>query len=444
MGPKKKKATTPKKGKPRKSNTVAIAPPPDAEKQKPTSAPAPAPAPPPKPKCPWSHLRSPYGGKMSPADEWTKLTGADYSASVVEINKEILKEEGVGVDQVIQYAVNIYEAPPTEPEPVITPEPEPEPVLTPEPEPAPEPTLLDGSDAAPPVQGDATPTPTPTPSPAPAPKTIDTLQIINCELKTLPIPPNILQKLISLHVPGSCLSSNTITTLLSSSPSFLRCLSLVGNALTSIPLQLFSHTPKLLELDLSYNKGLGACFPTDAFSSTPSLSMTLRSLNLEACNISAGLVDSLASLNNLRILNISANEISMEELTKLAPEVSPPPQFVGKLEKFNFHPMNSVANDKAYPTTFSKLLKKMICLKSLDENPFSQSMKIDVEQLAKLDMTADDENTKDSSTCSCVYGNPCTSKYNCKPHIWFRRYEVAKQAKEDPDFDVAKALAGGG
>ncbi|GMH94098.1 hypothetical protein TrVE_jg6194 [Triparma verrucosa] len=401
MPPKKKKATSPKsknsKAKAKlKSSKVAVAPPP---KEPEVITPAPA------PKCPWAHLRSPYGGKMSPADEWSRLTS--YSPSAVEIYKEMISAE-TSPNLVILNAVVNYESLPT---PIVE---------------------LPSSTGS-----EETSTPTPTPHPP-----CDKLQIINCELESLLIPSEILQRLVCLCIPGSCLSSEAVITMLSSSPSFLRSLSLVGNALSSIPPQLFSHTPKLLELDLSYNKDLGSSFPTDAFSANASLSLTLRSLNLESCGIGEGLVDSLTSLNNLRVLNISANEITMAELIKFAPEVSPPPQFVGKFEKFNFHPMNSVTKEDAFPSTFSKLLKKMICLKQLDDKPFSQSLTIDIEELSKLDIAADDENTKDSSTCSCVYGNPCTSKYNCKTHIWFRRFEVARQAREDPNFDIAKALAG--
>lgn len=32
---------------------------------------------------------------------------------------------------------------------------------------------------------------------------------------------------------------------------------------------------------------------------------------------------------------------------------------------------------------------------------------------------------EDSSTCSCLYGNPCASAYNCKD--WRNRFEVAKR-----------------
>ena len=40
---------------------------------------------------------------------------------------------------------------------------------------------------------------------------------------------------------------------------------------------------------------------------------------------------------------------------------------------------------------------------------------------------SDENNTmgEDSSTCSCLYGNPCVSAYNCKD--WHNRFEVAKR-----------------
>ena len=32
---------------------------------------------------------------------------------------------------------------------------------------------------------------------------------------------------------------------------------------------------------------------------------------------------------------------------------------------------------------------------------------------------------EDRSSCSCVFGNPCASSYNCKD--WHNRFEVAKK-----------------
>ena len=82
------------------------------------------------------------------------------------------------------------------------------------------------------------------------------------------------------------------------------------------------------------------------------------------------------------------------------------------------------------------VLKQMIALKRLNGKIFSQSMCVDIVALSDLQhqIVADDENIKDSATCSCVEGNPCISRYNCHVNIWYRRHEVARLAREDPNF----------
>ena len=108
--------------------------------------------------------------------------------------------------------------------------------------------------------------------------------------------------------------------------------------------------------------------------------------------------------------------------------------------------MQTLTDDPAYNSEFSLLLKKMICLKQLDGSPFSQTIAVDIAALKNLDLLAgggDDPNVKDSASCSCVEGNACASKYNCRPHIWHRRFEVAKLAREGgADFPREKYISG--
>ena len=40
----------------------------------------------------------------------------------------------------------------------------------------------------------------------------------------------------------------------------------------------------------------------------------------------------------------------------------------------------------------------------------------------------DDPNVQDGASCSCLEGNPCAVKYNCKN--WPRRFEIAKRVRE--------------
>ena len=37
-----------------------------------------------------------------------------------------------------------------------------------------------------------------------------------------------------------------------------------------------------------------------------------------------------------------------------------------------------------------------------------------------------------SASCSCIEGNPCAVKYNCKD--WANRYEVARKVRQNKSF----------
>ena len=39
---------------------------------------------------------------------------------------------------------------------------------------------------------------------------------------------------------------------------------------------------------------------------------------------------------------------------------------------------------------------------------------------------------QDSASCSCIEGNPCAVKYNCKD--WANRYEVARKVRQNKSF----------
>ena len=266
-----------KKKVPKKIAKVAITP-----TQETPKVPNPLGGPPLKPKDPLGHLRSPYGGKMSPNDEFVYLLSEDYKSEKLTFTR------------------------PQEPTTTIT-------LETP-------------------------------------PPTVDTLEIINCDLDLAIIPSNCLVSLVSFASPGCSLSSDDVSKLLSApNPTFLRRLSLANNNIESIPTQLFDYTPKLLELNLSCNPII---FPTDAFK-TPSLGLTLRSLNLESCSIET-LVSSLKPLNNLRYLDISSNKLVISELSALCSEDDSSPRFVGKLESLSLLPMASLTELLEFAPLLSK------------------------------------------------------------------------------------------
>ena len=260
------------------------------------------------------------------------------------------------------------------------------------------------------------------------PPNVDALNILNCDISSASsLPENLLDSLVAFASPGCGLSTEDVSKLLSR-PNFLRALRLSANILMApLPTNIFDETPKLVELDLSCNP---IPFPCEAFRS-PKLGLTLRSLNLESCDISAGLVSSISPLYNLRFLDVSSNNLALSELAALCPEVGSSPQFVGKMESLTLLPMATLTDEATFPELFSKVLKRMICLKSLNSRDFAQTMNANIGELAKLALLAGDENTKDSSTCSCLYGNPCQSKYNCLPHVWHRRFEVRRMSRSE-------------
>jgi hypothetical protein len=215
--------------------------------------------------------------------------------------------------------------------------------------------------------------------------------------------PDTINKLVSLTIISSSLSSAPLQSLLSSSPHFLRVLDVTNNALSSVPD--LSSAKKLLSLNLSHNpisaSPASPCLPP--FPQT--LAMCLRCLDLENCGLNS-IVDGLAPLKQLRSLNIACNELTTDEMKRV--QAAP---FSSRLEEFSLHPMPSLTACPDYKEVMSLLLKKMSCLKALDGLPFSQQVAVDIDKLASLDLhSGDDDNVKDSSSCSCVEGNACISR----------------------------------
>ena len=65
-----------------------------------------------------------------------------------------------------------------------------------------------------------------------------------------------------------------------------------------------------------------------------------------------------------------------------------------------------------------------------------------VSLLTALSSASNDISADDSSTCSCIFGNPCVTKDTCKTWIWHRKDEITRRAKEEKDFNPEMWLKG--
>ena len=371
------------------SCTTPTAPHPPSIPEAPAAAPAA-----PLPLDPWRAVKSPYGGKLSPFDEWSRVVSGYDTRKELVLTCSNFPTAGHG-DVGVALAA-----------------------------------LADTTVSS-----------------------FDSLRVSSCYFKTLSFPSDVLPTLITLDVSSNSLNAESLKAALSCSPlTFLRVLVLAGNRLSSLPAFSFfaSATPKLLSLDLSHNP-LGGSLSSSSFDALP-LSGTLLCLSLENSDLGGQpklLSDVLAPLTNLRHLNVEHSGLPDDAFKTLSSSSSasgsdsasgvsssslglaacPPPPFMKKLESLHA----GARADVLLP-----FLHQLPCLKSLCGVPYCASMTlVNVEEGLQL-MRLDDPMVKDSSTCSCIYGNVCTDKYNCYPWIWHRRFEIARRAKEDPDFDPDK------
>ena len=294
MGPKslqiglKKKASPPSPHKRRSSSKVS----PSAPSEPPAPAPSPSPSPAPSPlppSDPWRSLRSPYGGKLSPGDEWKRLACGYDERRALEVTGVTAEGLGVALARETEAGATGTEAEASETETV--------------------PTATEAETVLPP--------PSPPPSPPPPPPPLDTLLLSNCSFAlqdSFPVPPSLLPQLISLSAVSCGLSGKAVEGALRS-PNFLRLLDLTNNLLASVPSSIFAFSPNLLNLNLSHNPFASPALAASAFSS-PRLAKSLRALNLENCRL-ANVVEALAPLSQLKVLNISCNCFCMDEMKRM-------------------------------------------------------------------------------------------------------------------------------
>lgn len=233
---------------------------------------------------------------------------------------------------------------------------------------------------------------------------------------------------------------------------FLRALSLAGNRFTSPPAPLASNAPKLLHLDLSHNP-LGPHLP-----SSPCLPPSLRSLSLQACQLTSLLSspdtpsnDSgpavataclAALLPTLLVLDVSLNPFASPSHV-LGPLVGAPrltdlilPQPTTGTQQ-GVPQVSSVSADPLYASALLRVAKSLPCLRRLNHAAYSHGSMSSVdalaEAMARAALSPEEAegglgDGRRQESCSCVEGNACADPYCCRD--WANRFEVARRARE--------------
>ncbi|GMH62202.1 hypothetical protein TrRE_jg8885 [Triparma retinervis] len=163
----------------------------------------------------------------------------------------------------------------------------------------------------------------------------------------------------------------------------------------------------------------------------------LRLLYLQGCGLTK-VFESLTALPNLKVLDVSSNALGPSQLSLL---ISLPLNFKRSLTSLTILP-NPLSTDPELPSLTSNLLKSLPCLSSFQGAPFSHTVAFDASLLSSLSLSSNDVEGTDSSTCSCVFGNPCLTKDTCKTWIWHRKEEIAERSRKEGDFDPELWLKG--
>ena len=206
--------------------------------------------------------------------------------------------------------------------------------------------------------------------------------------------------------------------------SWLRCVDLSSNRLVFHERMFSGSASKLLVLNLSSNK----LNDLDALASLADTCSQLRCLLVRDCGISklcapqdAGkLTQSLTRLQFLQELDVSANLLaSTQEATLLCAMKS--------LVALSLQGNPMCSGTDAY-VELCKQLKFSLCkLTNLDGIEVDRMINMNADFVADAAERSTDAMLVDSSSCSCLHGNPCAVSYNCRD--WDNRFEVAKQAR---------------
>ena len=253
-------------------------------------------------------------------------------------------------------------------------------------------------------------------SPAPELSSIESVALIGCELAAFELSSTskLRSSLTALNLADNVLADGALV--IGSPVCWLRTLVLAANRFSVVPP--LALAPKLLSLDLSFNvmKTFGGA---DVFSAAP----LLMDLRLERCGLEtvqyAG-VSPLSQLKGLTALDLSGNQLrNVDELKQLFVRSHLP-----QLADLDLSG-NACSDSEEYRLWAARYAMEHGPLCVLDGK--QQHKEIATAGVSELQLHVDDPMVQDSASCSCLEGNPCAVKYNCKN--WSRRIEIAKEVR---------------
>ncbi|GMI45773.1 hypothetical protein TrCOL_g9284 [Triparma columacea] len=399
--------------------------------------PVPEPEPWKAPSDPWKKHRSVYGGGLSPAEQWDMLVSNYKGKEEVEVEASGWLEGGGGLKRTIDRLREEESVRRVAKEQEKEKEREREKEEQSLDEEGPKEQDSNEQERELKEQGAKEELNPPPPTPLPP---LDTL-ILHSPPTDQNIPPSVLYSLVTLTVLGGdgpldkLLALNKVPTNKPPPspppPLYIRSLTLSSFNLTNIPN--LSCFPKLLSLAIPNNDLSGVTLTPETWSGLENL----RLLSLQGCGLTK-VFSSLTTLSNLKVLDVSSNALDPPELSLL---ISLPLPFKRSLTSLTILP-NPFSTDPELPSITSNLLKSLPCLNSFQGVPFSHTVSFDTSLLSSLSLLSNDVEATDSSTCSCVFGNPCLTKDTCKTWIWHRKEEIAERARKEADFDPEMWLKG--
>lgn len=203
---------------------------------------------------------------------------------------------------------------------------------------------------------------------------------------------------------------------------WLRILNLTANsALTRVPT--FTKFTRLLSLDLSHNR-IGPLTAT----SFVSVADNIRELGLAYCGLET-LLDGrefvLKRADSLEKLTIAGNAISnVREVRNLGD--------LNRLTDLDLRGNPFLSEGKDAETAVTRIKRRLARLKVLNgasaEAAFAAGSEVGALADSLDRSTITTGGGDDNASCSCIEGNPCAVPYNCKN--WDMRFEVARKARE--------------
>lgn len=208
---------------------------------------------------------------------------------------------------------------------------------------------------------------------------------------------------------------------------WLRGLRLRGDSSSQLP-GFGGVWPKLLELDLSGNaNGIGKEVLDGLAPGAPNL----RALSLQQCGLESASLSVIGGLCWLEELDVSMNKLG--ELASLIKALEPRKRQWTRL-RVDGNPIAQLEREQL----IAWCRQSCPCLVDLNgEGPLTTALAaasaLTLEQ-QEHGGAVGAENLQDRASCSCVEGNPCAVKYNCKN--WAKRLEVAKEKRAELAYQI--------